>query len=193
MNLIWVVGPPAVGKMAVARKISEKTGYKYLLNHGTIELLIPIFPWGDPKFRKLDSEFRLRIFEEVATSQLKGFLFTYVPAYNLKEEREYMEKLTNVFKALNHNVFYVELHAPLSIRLERNKHPERLDAKPSKRNIKWSEENVISTDQKYPHLVSSEKFPFFFPENYIKIDNSNFTAEAAAEKVIREFNLVKNL
>ena len=53
MNFIWIIGAPAVGKMAVARELAKKTGYKFLINHGTIELLIPIFPWDHPKFKIL--------------------------------------------------------------------------------------------------------------------------------------------
>ena len=93
MNLILVVGPPAVGKMAVGLEIAKKTGYKLLHNHGTIELLIPIFEFGTPKFDLLNNEFRQRIFEEVATSDLLGFIFTYVSAFNFDEEKINMEKI----------------------------------------------------------------------------------------------------
>ncbi|MHA1111404.1 MAG: shikimate kinase [Promethearchaeota archaeon] len=193
MNFLWIVGPPAVGKMAVGKKISEKTGYKMLINHGTIELLVPIFSWEHPKFKKLNNEFRRRIFEEVATSDLPGFIFTYVTAYDDEGERAHMEKVSNIFKEQAHNVYYVELHAPLSVRLERNTHPDRLDAKPSKRDTEWSKKSVIGMDNKYPHLVSSEEFPFFFPENYIKIENSLLSPDEAAERVIEEFQLIKKV
>ncbi len=193
MNFIWVVGPPAVGKLTVAKKIAEKTGYKYLHNHGTIELLIPIFPWEHPKFQKLNNEFRNRIFEEVATSDLSGFIFTYVTVYDLDEERDYMEKISNIFKSQGHDIFYVELHAPLSIRLERNLHPDRLKAKPSKRDTHLSNQNVIRMDEKYPHLTSSLEYPFFFQKNYLKIDNSHLSPDEVAEHVIQEFKLIKNL
>jgi hypothetical protein len=193
MNFLWIVGPPAVGKMAVGLEIVKKTGYKLLHNHGTIEIIIPIFDYGTPKFHLLNNEFRKRIFEEVATSDLLGFIFTYVSAFNLEEEKEYMEKVTKIFENQGHIVYYVELYAPLEIRLERNKHPLRLDAKASKRDIKWSDESLIKMEKKYPHLNSSDEYPFFFPKNYVKIDNSNLSPEEAADRVIQKFNLVKNL
>ena len=190
MNLILIVGPPAVGKMAVGLEIAKKLGYKLLHNHGTIELLIPIFEYGTPKFSILNNEFRQRIFEEVATSDLLGFIFTFVSAFNLDEEKIYMEKIIEIFKDQGHNVYYVELYAPLSIRLERNKHPLRLDAKPSKRDIEWSAEQLPRMDEKYI-MNSTDDYPFFFQENYLKIDNSYLSSEEAAEKVISAFGFKK--
>ena len=191
MNFVWVVGPPAVGKMTVAMKLCEKTGYKMLHNHGSIELVIPIFDFGSPKFNILNNEFRRRIFEEVATSDLSGFVFTYASAFDLEEERIYMEKITNIFKAQGHTIYFVELYAPQSIRLERNTTSLRLDAKPSKRDTNWSDESLIEMDKKYPHMNSSNEFPFFFPENHLKINNSDLSPEEVAEQVIKEFNLIK--
>lgn len=187
MNFIWIIGPPAVGKMAVALEICKKTGYKMLHNHGSIELLLPIFPWGHPKFSTLNNEFRRRIFEEVATSDLPGFLFTYVTDFDDEKERGNIEKPTKIFKDQGHSVWYVELYALQSIRLERNKTPLRLDAKPSKRDTKQSDEKLKRWDEEYLHMNSSKSHPFFFQENYIKIDNSNLTAEEVADKVISGF------
>ena len=193
MNFIWLVGAPAVGKMAVARKIAEKTGYKFLINHGTIELILPIFPWEHPKFKKLSKEFRIRIFEEVATSALPGFIFTYVSVFDDDKEKAHMKEVNKIFKDKGHDVYYVELHAPLSVRLERNMHPERLDAKPSKRDTKRSEDGLIRWDKEYPFMVSSDEYPFFFQENYIKIDNSHLSPDEVAERVIEDFQLIKKV
>jgi hypothetical protein len=193
MNFIWVVGPPSVGKMAVALEICKITGYKMLHNHGTIELLVPIFEFGTPQFNKLNNEFRKRILEEVSSSDLLGFLFTYVTNLDQENERKYMEKLSKIFTDKGHTVYFIELFAPLVIRLERNKTPLRLDAKPTKRDIAWSDESVIKMDKKYPHMNSSDEYPFFFQEDYIKIDNSNLTAREVAEMIIREFDLIKKV
>lgn len=180
------MGPPAVGKMAVGLEIAKKTGYKMLHNHGSIELLIPIFEYGSPKFGILNNEFRQRIFEEVATSDLLGFIFTFVSAFNLDEEKVYMEEITKIFKDQGHNVYYVELYAPLAIRLERNKHPLRLDVKHSKRDLEWSAKQLPKMEAKYI-MNSTDDYPFFFQENYLKIDTSNLSAEETADKIITAF------
>lgn len=188
MNLIMVVGPPAVGKMAVGLEIAQITGYKMLHNHGTIELLIPIFEYGTPKFNVLNNEFRQRIFEEVATSDLRGFIFTYVSSFDLDIEKTHMEGITKTFEKQGHIVYYVELYAPLSIRFERNKHPLRLDAKHSKRDIVQSAERLAKMDKKYV-MNSTEDYPFFFQDNYLKIDTTSLSAEKTAKVVLSTFGI----
>ena len=190
MKFIIITGPPAVGKMAVGIEISKKTGYKILHNHGTIELLIPIFTYGTPKFHLLNNEFRKRIFEEVSTSDLPGFIFTYVTAFSLKEEREHMEHMTKIFTDQGNEVLYVELYATLEKRLERNKTPLRLDMKPSKRDTQLSDKRLLGMEKKYI-MNSTKEYPFFFKENYLKIDTTHLSVEEAADLVIHEFSIVK--
>ena len=186
MHMIMIVGPPAVGKMAVGLEIAKKTGYKLLHNHGTIELIIPIFEYGTPKFNILNNEFRQRIFEEVASSDLPGFIFTYVSSFDLDVEKTHMEGITKTFEEKGHTECYVEFYAPLSIRLERNKHPLRLDAKHSKRDIVQSAQRVAKMDKKYV-MNSTEDYPFFFQDNYVKIDTTQLSAEKTAEMVLSTF------
>ncbi len=68
-RFILIFGPPAVGKMTVGFALAKRTGLKLFHNHMTIELVLNFFGWGDPHFR-LSGEFRRRIFEEVASSDL---------------------------------------------------------------------------------------------------------------------------
>ncbi len=75
MKLVVIFGPPAVGKMAVGRELAKLTGFKLFHNHMTIELVIEFFDYGTPKFNILNQEFRRRIFEEVASSDLPGYDF----------------------------------------------------------------------------------------------------------------------
>jgi len=116
--------------MVVGKELSRQTGFKLLHNHMTIELLIQIFDYGLPKFHKLNSEFRRRIFEEVATSDLPGFIFTYVWDFNQKKEKDYIELISNLFVKNKWEVYYVELETSLEERLKRNKTKVRLIEKP---------------------------------------------------------------
>lgn len=62
-TLVFIVGPPAVGKMAVGHELAQRTGFKLFHNHHTIDLAIRFFPFGSPPFQRLVGEFRRRIFE----------------------------------------------------------------------------------------------------------------------------------
>jgi shikimate kinase len=70
MDLLFVVGPPAVGKMTVGKEIADRTGLRLFHNHMMIEPVLHFFDYEDPAFGRLVEEFRIRIFEEVAASDL---------------------------------------------------------------------------------------------------------------------------
>ena len=71
--LVFIVGPPAVGKMTVGHDLAMRTGLKRFHNHHTIDLALRFFPFGTPPFHRLVGEFRRRIFEEVAGSTTPRF------------------------------------------------------------------------------------------------------------------------
>src|SRR5438045_7029470 len=81
-TLVFIVGPPAVGKMTVGYELAQRTGFKLFHNHHTIDLALRFFAYGTPPFQRLVREFRRRIFEEVAASDLPGLIFTYVWAFD---------------------------------------------------------------------------------------------------------------
>ena len=80
--LVMLVGPPAVGKMTVGHALAARTGLRLFHNHQTIDLVLRFFPFGTPPFQRLNGEFRRRIFEEVAASDLPGLIFTFVWAFD---------------------------------------------------------------------------------------------------------------
>ena len=91
-----IIGPPAVGKMAVGIELSKITGYKLLHNHMTIELVVNFFNFDTPKFNKLNNQFRRMIFEEVASSDLPGLIFTYVTEMTMVDEKNYLEGISQI-------------------------------------------------------------------------------------------------
>lgn len=51
--LVFVVGPPAVGKMTVGRELAARTGLVLFHNHHTIDLVLRFFPYGTPPYQRL--------------------------------------------------------------------------------------------------------------------------------------------
>lgn len=58
-TLVFIVGPPAVGKMTVGHELAKRTGLKLFHNHHTIDLALRFFPFGTPPFQRLVGEFPL--------------------------------------------------------------------------------------------------------------------------------------
>ena len=76
--LLFIVGPPAVGKMSVGQAIAERTGLRLFHNHIAVELALRYFDYGTPALRRIDSAIRRLVIEEVAASDLPGLVLTFV-------------------------------------------------------------------------------------------------------------------
>jgi len=186
MHFVLIFGPQAVGKMTVGQELAKITDLKLFHNHMTIDLVGQFFDYGTKEGKRLVNLFRQEIFEEVANSDLDGMIFTYVWAFNLQEDWDYVQQVAKLFESKNGTVYYVELESNLEERLQRNTSTNRLEHKPSKRNIEWSENDLIQSMDKY-RLNSLEGEINF--ANYIKINNTNISAEEVAKIVKGRFQL----
>ena len=184
-TLVLICGPPAVGKMAVGVELRSITGIPLFHNHMSIEAVLPIFEFGTPPFNRLVSDFRDRIFEEVAGSELPGLIFTYVWAFDQPDDLRFVTKLKRIFERNGGRTVFAELFADVETRMARNETPQRLEAKPSKRNVTASRQRLLEADSLY-RLNSSGDFPF--PE-HLRIDNSDLSARQAAERIAAHFGL----
>jgi len=184
MNFVVIFGPPAVGKMTVGYELAKLTGLKVFHNHMTIDLVMEFFPYGHEKFFSLVSEFRQRILEEIATSELPGAIFTYVWALDQPGDKEQIDSYSQLFKQQGADVYFVELEADLDERLKRNKGEFRLSKKPSKRDTSRTEKNLLKTESQYTMNTDGD---FFYQENYLKINNTNLSPEETAKQIVEPF------
>jgi len=181
MKLLFIFGDQAVGKMTVGQEIAKITDLRLFYNHMTIDLVKDVF--AEVRWDTVD---RLRdvIFKDFAASNHFGLIFTFMMAFNLQSEWDYVAHVTDIFKKHNANIFYIELTAPLEIRLHRNKTENRLSCKPSKRDRAESERLILSSN--YRCISNDGEVPF---ENYIKIDNSNLLPDIVAKMIKERFSL----
>lgn len=181
MKLVIIIGDGAVGKMTVGQELAKITDLRLFHNHMSIEPIIEIFgEYNSDIVRK----FRELVFTEFAKTDKYGLIFTYIWAFDSQSDWDYMEHLRDIFDGAD--IYYAELTAPQEIRLERNATENRLQHKPSKRNLEWSNEMIIQSDLEN-RLVSNEKeIPY---ENYLRIDNSSITPQQAAQLIKDKFEL----
>jgi len=185
-TLVFIIGPPAVGKMTVGHELALRTGLKLFHNHQTIDLILPFFPFGSPPFGRLVGEFRRRILEEVASSELPGIIFTYVWAFNLASDDAVVEEYSEIFRSRGRRVVYVELETSQEERLRRNETEFRLAAKPFKRDLEASRRQLLELDDKY-QLNSRGRLAG--RTDYLHVDNTALSAEEVAERIIAFFGL----
>lgn len=187
-NLVVICGPQAVGKMTVAEKLRDKLKYNFMMNHDSIEMSDKIFGFATPAQKEFNAVFREKAFE-IAVRHNVDMIFTYVCAFDVPKEKEYLTGLSDLFEANGGAFYFVELSADLETRLERNATPHRLEMKASKRDIEWSKGNLLRDTER--HRLNSDDSEVWF-ENHIKIDNTNLEPDDVADIIIEKFGLVPN-
>ena len=126
MKLLFLIGNSAVGKMTVGQELCKITPLRLFHNHMMIEPVLEIF--GD--FRgDVIQKLRRVIFEEFASSDNYGMVFTFMWAFDMPSDWEYLESVKQIFGLPEEDIYYVELIAPQEIRLERNATDNRLKHK----------------------------------------------------------------
>ncbi len=186
MKFVVIFGPQAVGKMTVGQELEKLTGLKLFHNHMTIELVVSVFGHHSKEAIRLSNQFREEIFKSFAKSRNKGMIFTFLWAFNLKDEKKYIDKICRIFEKKGGEIFFVELEADAKERLRRNKTPKRLKHKPTKRDLKWSEGDLKETMKK--HRLNSKPGEIK-RKNYIRIDNTKLSSKEVARMIKKGFGL----
>ena len=187
-DLIVIIGPQAVGKMTIGEKLKEKIGYTLMTNHDSIEIAIKIFSSNKDAKLKLKSKIREDVFNICLENNI-SIIFTFVVDFNTNDDILYLNELKNKFEKTGGHFYLIELEADLQTRLDRNKTPHRLECKPSKKNIEWSEKELIESMNIYRMNSIKDEIKF---ENYIKINNTNLSPNAVCDIIINKFNFNLN-
>lgn len=182
MKLLIIIGNSAVGKMTVGQELCKITPFRLFHNHMAIEPVLEIFgSFHGPAIRRI----REVIFEEFAKTDAYGMAFTYMWAFDMQSDWEYIEWVKGIFGLPDKDVYYVELIAPQSVRLERNKTENRLAHKASKQDVAASDARLIRDDEN--HRCESYPGEIPFP-NYLRLENSDLSPAQAAQIIKNHFN-----
>lgn len=185
-KFVVIIGPQAVGKMTVGQELAKLTGYKLFYNHMTIEMVRLIFDYDKETFLKMNQVIRYEVLKEFSKSNEKGIIFT--GCFDFGKDFEAEKQETDKWMDLFEESYVVELEASLEERLRRNKTPNRLEHKASKRDLEWSENDLLKSLEK--HKLNSEpgEGEKIF-KNYFRIENTNISAEEVAKMIREKFDL----
>lgn len=78
MNLLFLHGAAAAGKLTVGRALAARLNYGLFHNHLVVDALTAVFPFGTSPFVKLREEFWLATFTEAAAADA-SLIFTFTP------------------------------------------------------------------------------------------------------------------
>ena len=123
-TLCLVYGPPAVGKLTVAKEIAARTGYRLVHNHVSIDPVLSILGWEDENFFRTVGDVRAVLFDAAAREGV-SIVATY--AYAAGVDDASIARLSGAFVDRGGRVRYAQLVASDDVLLERVTDPERLE------------------------------------------------------------------
>ncbi|MFA5925482.1 MAG: AAA family ATPase [Parcubacteria group bacterium] len=169
MDLIFIYGQPAVGKLTIAKELKKKTGFTLFHNHLSVDLAKTFFEWGTPEYSQLNKKIMLSAFEAAAKSgQVPNLIFTY--GFRPKKSPDFIKKIVRIIKKHGGKVFFFYIDCSQEELLKRVKSPER------KKYKKISTIKILKRDQHHWGEIP-------FVEN-IKIDNTNLSPKKVAEMIL---------
>ena len=187
MRLLFIFGAHAAGKMTVGQAVSRITPMKLFHNHMTIEPVIELFgAYNGAAVERL----RQVVFEEFAKTDNYGLIFTFIWAFDVPYDEEYVRRLSKMYEDAGAQVDYVELVAPQEVRLVRNRTENRLQHKASKRDVALSEARFLDAESRYRCVSEPGEIVRrlgIAPERYLRIDNTELSPDAVADMIVRHF------
>ncbi|HSS19710.1 MAG TPA: AAA family ATPase [Pyrinomonadaceae bacterium] len=106
MQLVFLHGAPAVGKLTVARELATLTSFRLFHNHLTVDLVTSLFPFGSEPFINLREQIWLDAFAEAAKQNV-SIIFTFNPERTVRER--FIGDVLQVVRAHGGEVVFVEL------------------------------------------------------------------------------------
>lgn len=107
MRLVFLYGPPGVGKLTVGSELAAQTGFKLFHNHLTVDVATSVFPRQSEPWVRLLRRIRQDVFAEAAR---EGIDLVYTSAYRGgAEQAEAMWTMLEPVRASGGTVLFVQL------------------------------------------------------------------------------------
>ncbi len=106
MQVIFLYGPVAAGKLTVARHLTRITGFALFHNHLIVDAVAAVFPFGSAPFVKLRERFWLDTLSEAAIAR-RSVIFTFAPEPTVAPD--FPQRAQSLVSAAGGQVFFVRL------------------------------------------------------------------------------------
>ncbi len=174
MNLLFIYGPPASGKLTISEVVAERTDYRLFHNHQTRDLVQDIYPDTLRDNYGLVNKLRLDVFKYTAEHDT-NLIFTFV--YDGPEDCEFVDKVVETVEKHGGKVLFVELSASNDTLLERVDNDSRKLHKKLVDKIKLEE--ILNTNM-------FESMPY---EDIFNIDTTESSPLDTALSIIDHYKL----
>jgi hypothetical protein len=173
MRLVFLYGPPGVGKLSVGSELAALTGFKLFHNHLTVDLVWSIFPRGSAPWFRLLRQIRRDVFTE-ATREGFDLVFTGVA----RATPEYEDVVRTMFEPVWHGggtLVFVQLACAREELLKRVQNECR------------RARNKLTDPQR---LVDEYDLDVTLPfERHLRVDSTRLSPAETAAHIVAHFDL----
>jgi hypothetical protein len=169
VQLVFIFGPVASGKLTVARELCRLRSYRLFHRHLVEDMASALFPPESEPFMRLREYTLLEAFRE-ATEANVSLVFTFLPERTARES--FVSHATVVVDRLGGQMAFVELTCPQHVIESRLANSDRRA---------WGK---ITDVAQYRTAVASGAFAYrALPIARLRIDTSNVTPAEAARQI----------
>jgi hypothetical protein len=168
MDLVVLHGPPAVGKLTVARALAARTGLKLFHNHLTLDAITAVFDFRSPGYLKLRELYWLEMFAAAAQEDV-SLIFTFMPETSLAPG--FADRARAAVEGHGGRLRLIELTAPTATVEARLNAPSRAEFA-KLRSVKDLRE-----------LTALGWLDYAMPPSELTLDTSRMSPEDAAEAI----------
>jgi hypothetical protein len=173
MRVVYLYGPPGVGKLTVGTELAARTGFRLFHNHLTVNLVTAIFPRGSPAWVRLIRHVRGHVFAEAAR---EGVDLIYTGVYlGTAEQAQAIETMLEPVRASGGSVAFVQLEC------EREELVRRVQQESRRRHEKLTDPRVLV--ESYDLTVTLPFTP------HLRVDTTRLPPAQAAAHIATHYGL----
>jgi hypothetical protein len=177
MKLIFMYGPPGVGKLTVAQELAHLTCYKLFHNHLAVDLVYAVFDFKTKPFVELRENIWMLVFQKAKEERVQGLIFTFAPEESVPDH--FIPDVTTLIEDDQDTILFVELTCD----------PEEL-----KRRIVNPSRSRYSKGMKSDHIEKYYQRDYLIPasvhERTFTIDNTNLSPSETAIRIAQHYSLL---
>lgn len=175
MKLIFVYGPPASGKLTIARELAKLTGFRLFDNHVSIRFVESLFDFGTRAYSRLVTKYRFEMMEAAAGEGVDT-IFTFV--YSKKDDDPFVRETIGRVKRHGGTVCFVRLQC------DRKELERRVGSKTRQSLGKIATKRLLTNV--FERFDLDSEVPF---QPSLTIDTSIISPKRAAKIVMQHYGL----
>ncbi len=170
MKVIMIYGPPAAGKLTVARKVAEMSDYKVFHNHLVNDYISELLTFGTEEYARMAEDMKFLTLKYAVQSDVSLIMTAcYAPPL----DDQFIRDLTDFFE--EHNVAFYTVHLFCS----RDSLKERVLSESRKKYHKIQDVDFLEE-----FMTQYEFFQLIPGRESLVIDNTDLSPEQAARKIM---------